>query len=83
LTFGGVALEIERGKIVRRVVETGMRFNSRQFWKSLSALGDAGTTQSSSFQMPKGQPWRYLIQGATAPAGLFKDVNVFSTSVHI
>jgi TldD protein len=83
LTFGGTVLEIAQGKIVRRVHNTGFRFNSRQFWKSLTALGDTGTIQNSSFNRPKGQPWRYVLHGATAPAGLFKDLNVFSTAIHL
>jgi TldD protein len=79
----GQRFEIENGKVVRRLDGNGLEFVTRNFWKSLVALGDASTVANSSFEISKGQPWRSALNTATAPAGLFKDVNVITTKVRI
>jgi hypothetical protein len=80
LTHAGMMLEIVRGKIVRRIEHAGLQFDTRRFWKSLVALGGAGTVWHSGVHTHKGLPWIHSLQGATAPAGLFKDVDVISTA---
>jgi TldD protein len=81
--FHGVMLEIERGKIVRRVDGNGLQFGTSKFWKSLIALGDSSTVQSIVIKPMKGQPWVEAAQSTSAPAALFKDVNVISRKVHV
>lgn len=83
LTWAGAMFEIEKGKIVRRIDGNGIQFGTSTFWKSLMAVGDANTTGMGTFYLSKGQPWRYVIRTATAPAGFFKDVNVISTKVRL
>jgi TldD protein len=77
-SFKGVMLEIERGKIVRRLERNGFQFSTGAFWKSLLALGGMRTVCNTTFDVYKGQPWVPAVQSVTAPAGLFKEVNVFS-----
>jgi len=81
LTSGivGVLLEIEKGKVVRRVEGNGLQFSTRRFWKSLTALGDSSTMGNGFSTADKGQPWQSITQSATAPAGFFKDVDVVVT----
>jgi TldD protein len=69
-------LEVERGKIVRRVVGNRLQLTARPFWRSLVALGDATTVAQSVLEAEKGQPWRRVVQTAAAPAALFKEINV-------
>jgi TldD protein len=76
----GVMLEIEKGKVVRRIGGNSLEFRTSSLWKSqLVALGDAYTVCERSFAVDKGMPWRTTLQSAAAPAGLFKDVNIIST----
>jgi len=72
-------LEIERGKVVRRVEGNVLQFTTAKLWKSLTTLGDAGTVRTNAVELVKGLPWRWFTQGATAPAALIKDVDVYST----
>jgi TldD protein len=72
-------LEIKRGQVVGRVRRTGIEFRTQHLWKNLQRVGDATTTRTSPFDMAKGQPWSNYDQSTTAPAVLFKDVNVVST----
>jgi hypothetical protein len=75
----GVVLKIQRGQIVGRVVGNGIDTATKRFWKEqLVALGDAGTMQTTDFETRKGMPWTTIRQSTSAPAGLFKDVNVTS-----
>jgi TldD protein len=71
-------LEIERGKIVRRIKGAALQFSALSFWKALNAVGDASTLLKSEFSTYKGQPWKSASQSATAPAGFFKEINVIS-----
>lgn len=75
--------EIARGKIVRRIDRGGFQFGTSGFWKSLVALGDATTVSDASFALRKGQPWRSDFHSVSAPAGLFKDVNVVTSKVRL
>jgi predicted Zn-dependent protease len=82
----GVMFEIANGKIVRRVEGNGIEFSTAKLWKSLAAIGDVSTMRDfgdNTWGLPKGQPWRGAAQSATAPAGLFKDVNVVATKVRV
>jgi TldD protein len=70
--------EINRGKIVGRVRDAAIPFNTRNLWKHLTALGDPTTMQTSSVGDSKGNPWHYAEQVATAPAARFEQVDVIS-----
>jgi TldD protein len=83
LFYGRLMLEIEKGQFVRRIEGSGIQFGTAKFWKSLTMLGGARTMRTSDFEAFKGLPWRMLAQSATAPAGLFKDVDVISTKVNL
>jgi len=72
---------IDRGKPVRRIdiFKTGAEFSTRGLLKSLGALGDETTLRTADAQVFKGQPWVFHPGSATAPAALFKEINVVST----
>jgi TldD protein len=72
----GSFLEIEHGKVVRRIKNAGLQFNTTAFWKGLSMLGDSTTVRTAHVSHFKGQPWSTQLSGATAPAALFKEINV-------
>jgi TldD protein len=73
----GVILKLAKGKIVARVAGNGLNTVTKKLWKEqLVALGDASTVQQTDFQTRKGMPWRESLQSTSAPAALFKDVDV-------
>jgi len=73
----GVILKIARGKIVGRITGNGLEMSTKRFWKEqLVTLGDASTVQQKDLEVTKGMPWRSAWQSVSAPAALFKDVNV-------
>jgi len=74
----GLLLEIERGKVVRRATKTGLEFTMKALWKSLGALGGADTVRTVSQDLQKGQPWNPAPSETTAPALLFKEMNVIT-----
>jgi TldD protein len=79
----GHMFEIEQGKVVRRIVGNGLQFMTSRLWKSLVAVGDAGTVRRGAAVVYKGQPWTAMTQTASAPAALCKDVDVISTQVRL
>jgi TldD protein len=76
------AFEVVRGKIVARLKGNGLQFATANLWKSLSAVGDMGTVQSTVCHAYKGQPEIHSWQTASAPATLFKQIDVISTRPH-
>jgi TldD protein len=81
--FRGIVLEIVRGKIVRRLESNLFGFNTEMFWKSLQTLGSASTVRHNTFEVSKAMPWRRALQSVTAPAGLFKEINVYTYPSHL
>jgi predicted Zn-dependent protease len=79
----GAMLEIVNGKIVRRLEANGLQFNTNRFWRSLTSLGDATTVEQTAVRLYKGQPARSAWSSASAPAALFKDVDIISTKGQI
>jgi TldD protein len=73
--------EVVRGKIVGRVKDAGLQFQTLPFWKSLTALGDATTADDTSYELSKGIPWHRALCTASAPAGLFTGVHVVNTGL--
>jgi TldD protein len=76
----GAFFEIERGQVVRRIAGAALQFNTKAIWKSLTAVGDPSTMRTSYVREFKGQPWVLTASGATAPAAVFKDVNVVTSA---
>jgi TldD protein len=73
----GMMLQLKHGKIAGIIVGNGVDMSMKRFWnQQLVSLGNAGTVQATHFEVRKGMPWRRSLQSTTAPAGLFKDVNV-------
>jgi TldD protein len=81
--FGGQIFEIARGKVVRRIEGNIMQFATERFFRSLTAVGGAATTRTGTFVTGKGYPSLAYVQSMTAPAGLFKDIEVTSTKIRI
>jgi TldD protein len=70
-------LEIVRGQPVRRLRSNALDISVKRFWKEqLVTLGDASTVQHNEVWVYKGIPWDTSLQSTSAPAALFKDVNV-------
>jgi TldD protein len=79
-----VALEIVRGKPVRRLRGNALDIGTRRFWKEqLVAVGDRSTVQENAVRISKGIPWHSIWQSAATPAALFKDVNVITFGQNI
>jgi len=75
----GYMYEVSHGKIVRRLKDMQLQFNTLPFLKGITALGDVTTVQDQDVSTSKGFPWSSARTGATAPAALFKEVNAVST----
>jgi TldD protein len=83
MLWGGKLFEVVQGKIVRRLDGNGLQFRTSTFWKSLQTLGDETTLGSSSYNLRKGQPWHAVQHVTSAPAGLFKEIDVVLTKRRI
>jgi len=81
--FTGVVLEIDKGKIVRRIEGNNLQYTARPFWNSLVAVGDRGTVYDATTETDKGYPWRSVIQTTSAPAALFKEANVIVNKYYL
>jgi TldD protein len=75
-----MAFEVQKGKIVRRVRGNMLQFGTGQLWRSLVTLGDETTMRNGDNYPRKGQPWREITQTVSAPAALFKDMNISSAN---
>jgi TldD protein len=79
LSSGSLAdrrFEGERGRIVRRLRGAALQWSTLPFLKALSALGDQSTVADATGLTQKGQPWHSAYFHTTAPAALFREVNV-------
>jgi TldD protein len=84
LDYTGAMLEVERGKIVRRLAGNALQFSTPRFWQqSLKALGDVTTTAPVARAASKGQPESRAWSSARAPAAFFNDVDVINTRVRL
>jgi len=69
---------IENGKLTQVVKRPNYRGISASFWRSLSAVGDAGTREVFGTPMcGKGEPAQVIRVGHASPACVFSDVDVF------
>lgn len=69
---------IENGRLTQVVKNPNYRGISANFWRSLAAVGDAGTM--GTYGTPycgKGEPSQVIRVGHASPACVFKDVEVF------
>ena len=72
---------IENGKLTTVVKNPNYRGTSREFWKSLSMVGDATTL--GTFGTPhcgKGEPNQAIRVGHRSPACVFNNIEVFGSS---
>jgi len=75
--FGGaLILQVEKGRVVRRVRNVGLEWSTLPFLKTLAAVGDASTVAHATGESYKGVPWHGAPYHTTAPAGLFTEVKV-------
>jgi TldD protein len=70
--------EVARGKIVRRIKGSGLQFMTRKLLKGLTAVGDAASVCRSDHLTWKGVPWVVAFHDTSAPAALFKEIDVVS-----
>jgi len=77
---GGELFEVAQGKPVRKILYNTLQFNTLPFLKGLAAVGDSSTVHSQVFVVEKGYPWQAARHSASAPAALFKEVNVITTA---
>lgn len=69
---------IEDGRLTRVVRNPGYRGVSATFWRSLAAVGDAGTVQVLGTPFcGKGEPGQVIRVGHASPPCLFRGVDVF------
>ena len=69
---------IENGKLTQVVKQPNYRGISANFWRSLSAVGDASTRQVFGTPMcGKGEPAQVIRVGHASPACVFSNIDVF------
>jgi TldD protein len=71
--------EIRNGKIIGRVRDSAIIFNTLYLWRSLAALGGRITERNYTGSDWKGMPWRSGWQSINAPAARFNAIDVIST----
>jgi predicted Zn-dependent protease len=75
-SFDALILEVQKGRIVRRIKDAGLEWSTVAFLKQLVAVGDTSTVAHATGDTYKGVPWHRAEYHATAPAALFKEINV-------
>jgi len=69
---------IENGKLTQVVKQPNYRGISANFWRSLSAVGNAATREVYGTSMcGKGEPAQIIRVGHASPACVFSNVDVF------
>jgi predicted Zn-dependent protease len=69
---------IENGKLTQIVKQPNYRGISANFWRSLSAVGNADTREVYGTSMcGKGEPAQIIRVGHASPACVFSNVDVF------
>jgi TldD protein len=75
----GNVFEIVNGKIVSRLHCIGLQFSTPRFWRSLKTLGGADTVAPAAVSTLGGDRRTTTWQSASAPAGLFNEIDVINT----
>jgi len=70
-------LEVRQGVVTRRTFGHRLMYSSRRVFKTLTALGDA-TTKNTAFcqKYSPGVPWVGLDHTVTAPAALYRNIDI-------
>ena len=76
---GNIVQEVRNGKIIGHVKDAALQFRTREFWKSMDAIGDASTVHVTGLRQYKGDPYQRFNQTISAPAARFRNVNVINT----
>jgi TldD protein len=72
-------LEIERGRIVRRVMDGAVQFRTLPLLASVTAIGDPTTMRDMTMRSLKGMPWHVEISHVSAPAMAVSAADLIST----
>jgi TldD protein len=75
-SYYALVLEVQKGRIVRRIKDAALEWSTVPFLKQLLAVGDASTVVHATGESYKGVPWHAAEYHTTAPAALFKEVNL-------
>jgi len=74
--------EVRGGVPVRRVFGSRLMFSTKRFLATLSAVGDASTLDTTLVRtVVPGLPWRLMSRTVTAPAALYHNADVVSSSL--
>jgi len=75
-TGEGAAFEVKGGKPVARIIGAGMLFRATDLWKSVRALGDAGSTARIGLRAAKGEPAQHQMHSVTAVPALVEGLTI-------
>ena len=73
-----VLLEVQRGKITRRILKTRLEFSTQKLLRNILALGGPKTVAAANNQVSGGLPWNSTMCVAQAPAVVLKDLNIMT-----
>jgi len=76
--FGGLLLEVRRGRIVREIAASRIEFSTLTLLRNITMLGGPASSQTSEVVVDGGIPWGRASISVAAPALGFKEVNVMS-----
>jgi predicted Zn-dependent protease len=75
--YGFLILEVRRGRVVRRVRDARLMFSTKRVLQTLVALGDASTLGTVlDRNVVPGVPWVFPYQALTAPAALYREIDM-------
>jgi len=75
--------EVRGGELVRRVFGARLLFSTKKLFPTLTAVGDASTVDNSTQGMPVAFPSMMVSSVVTAPAALYRNLDVVDTRVQI
>jgi TldD protein len=72
-TAGAVIYHVKNGKRVARLTNAGVLFNAPDFWKNITALGNAASVQHVPGSETKGEPQQTTPYTVSTPPAAFKE----------
>jgi TldD protein len=72
----GSALEVKGGKPVARLIGAGMLFRATDLWKSVRALGGAGSAMRFGLRAEKGEPEQERVHSVSAVPALLEGLTI-------
>jgi len=70
-------LEVRQGTVTRRLYGQRMMYSTKRIFKTLTALGDAGTQYTAVCrEFSPGVPWVNLTHAVSAPAALYHNIDI-------